>query len=434
MTLFSIAQYAAAFWLGVQISLMLSGAKPRFHTRSNILLIYILLLAAQLLAFHFLGLSATRKLYPLLVHFPLWLLMVLLLKTSKLQTAVSILIAYMCCQPPRCVASLGLIIPENHWLYYILYIPAAGLFLFLSRHYAGTSIRQFMERSRKVCLTLGLVPALYYVFDYVTTVYTSLLHSGNVAAVQFMPSVVSLAYILFIFQYNSELEKQLQLRAKQDFLTMQLQQSYIALSAIQQMQEKTRQYRHDMRHHLTLLQALASENNIEKIKQYLYAIELDIEALTPIRYCKNEVVNLLLSYYAASAKKQNVEMSVTASLPSQLPYSETELCSLLSNGLENAIRAAVCVESCANRKVSIHMGIHYQNLLIQIENTYTGNITWEDGLPCSTQDEHGLGTRSIRTIVRSHGGEAIFSTRNGLFQLRIILPNHSPESKTAQPQ
>jgi len=421
--LFSLGQYAAAFMVGVLVSVMLSGARDNPHWQRETVLICVTLLAAQTMSFLLLGLETTKKLYPLIVHLPLWALLVLLLRTPKLQTAVAVLMAYLCCQPPRWVASLGMLIPEDHWLYQILYIPVAGLFLFVLWRRLAAPLRQFIERSRNTCLLMGLVPALYYCFDYVTTIYTSLLRSGNMAAVQFMPSVVAVAYLIFVTMYNSELEKQVQLGTERDLLTVQLQQSRTALSAMQQLQEKTRLYRHDMRHHFALLQAFAVENNMAKIQQYLSTAQQDMDALTPMRYCSNDVVNALLSYYAAEAKEQNVALTVTANLPPELSCSETELCSLLSNGLENAIRAAARVEAPGPRSVSIHLGIHSCNLLIQMENTFTGTLTWQDGLPCTDLDEHGLGTRSIRAIVRAHGGEAIFREHNGLFQLRMMLPN-----------
>lgn len=425
LMLLSLLQYVSAFALGVLVSVILSGAQSKNNCVRKTILICVVLLTAQMLSFGFFGHSVTKKIYPLIVHLPLWALLVLLLKTPKLQTAVSVLMAYMCCQPPRWVASLGLLLPEGFWLYYILYIPVAGLFLYFLWRYLATSLRQFIERSRKTCLLMGLVPALYYVFDYATTVYTSLLISGNMAAVQFMPSIISMAYLVFVSIYNSELEKQVQLGRERDFLAVQLHQSKMAFSTMNQIQEKTRQYRHDMRHHFTLLQAFAAENNITKIQQYLSAAERDIEALTPIRYCGNEVANMLLSYYVAVAREQNVELTVTAILPSQLSCSDTELCSLLSNGLENAIYAASRVKVSNDRKVSIRLGIHSENFLIQIENTYSEELFWQDGLPCSNLEDHGLGTRSIRAIVRSHGGEAIFRTENGLFQLRMLLPNNT---------
>jgi len=423
--IFSLLQYTVAFGLGVLISVLLSGAQEKNHYRAKTILICVLLLIGQALSFQFLGLGVTKKLYPFIVHLPFWLLLVLFLKLPRLQTAVSILMAYMCCQPPRWVASLGLLIPEDHWLYPILYIPVAVLFFLVLWRYLATALRHLIARSRKTCLIMGLVPALYYIFDYVTTVYTSLLTSGNMAAVQFMPSIVSMAYLIFVPMYYSELEKQMQLSRERDFLAVQVNQSKMALSAMQQLQEKNRQYRHDMRHHITLLQALAAENNIEKMQQYLRSVQCDLDSLAPLRYCSNDMVNLLLSYFVLEAKEHSVELTVTATLPSQLSYSETELCALLSNGLENAIHAAAQVEPPKSRKVSIHLGMNGENLLIQIENTYAGDLSWRDGLPITDQKEHGLGTQSIRAIARSHGGEAIFRAQNGLFQLRMMLPNQT---------
>lgn len=430
LMLFELLLYTAAFLLGVAVSVMISAPQEKPpHFRRGILLISCILLAAQLVSFLLLGLSATKKLYPLIVHLPLWALLVGLLKTDPLQTAVSVLMAYMCCQVPRWIASLGLLLPEEHWLYYILYIPVAGIFLVCLRRYLAVSLHQFIGRSRKACLLMGLIPALYYLFDYITIIYTGLLRSGNMAAVQFMPSVVSIAYLIFIALYNSELEKQLQLSRERDFLALQLHQSGTAFAAMQQLQEKTLAYRHDMRHHFNLLQVYAADNNLDGIRQYLSAAQQDMEDLTPVRYCGNEIVNLLLSYYAAAADRQQVAFSVTAVLPAQLPYSETELCSLLSNGLENAIFAAAQVETPNTRSVSVHLGIHGNSFLIQIENTYSGKLSWQDGLPHTDRESHGLGTQSIRAIVRSHGGEAIFRGQNGLFQLRILLPCQIPDSK-----
>lgn len=422
MMLFSLLQYAAAFLLGTLVSVLLSGVSLDRHKIRPNLLSCVILLAVQAAALKIFDLAATKMLYPLMVHLPLWAILVLVLKAPRLQSAVAVLLAYLCCQPVRWVASVGLLIPTDSWLYTALYIPCAAIFLFCMQHYLAQPIRQFMVRSQRACLTLGLMPALYYVFDYATTVYTDLLISGNLAVVQFMPSVLSIVYLHFLFLYHSELERQGKLTRERDLLTLQLHQSKIAFSAMQQNQENTMRYRHDMRHHFALLQAMAAEDDIEQIRQYLSAVNKDMDSLTPVRYCGNNMVNLLLSYYASAAQAQNVPISITAALPARLTFSETELCSLLSNGLENAVHAAAQVANPEARQVSVHMGTHGGHLLIQIQNTYTGNLLWKDGLPFTHQQDHGFGVRSIRSIARAQGGEAIFREEKGLFQLRIMLP------------
>lgn len=425
MNLISLFQYTCSFLFGAALSFLLSGAQFRPGFRPKAIGICITLLLFQLAALLLLDFELTRKLYPLIVHLPLWILMVWLLKTDALQSVVSILVAYMSCQLPRWIASIGLFIPENHLLFQILYLVTAPAFLYYLCKYLVPSVRWCMERSRKSCMMFGLIPAIYYIFDYVTTVFTSLLLSGNLAAVQFMPSVVALAYLIFIVIYDKENQRQNQLIQERDLMELQLYQTNVAYQSISHLQEKTQQYRHDMRHHITLLQSLAMDNNLEQIRQYLNTIGQEVAELTPVRLCSNDVVNLLLSYYTGLAQEKNVRLSLNVNLPAKISCSDTELCSVLSNGLENAITAASQVASAPHRYVDVHIGIRSKNLLIQIENTYTGEITWFDGLPCSQNQEHGIGTRSIHTIVCSHGGETLFHTDSGVFQLRILLPMES---------
>ncbi|HHV65441.1 MAG TPA: sensor histidine kinase [Peptococcaceae bacterium] len=63
-------------------------------------------------------------------------------------------------------------------------------------------------------------------------------------------------------------------------------------------------------------------------------------------------------------------------MPQKLSISETELCALLSNSLENAIEAAAKVTDEQLRKIRISCHIHKGNLLIFIENNFTGELQW----------------------------------------------------------
>ena len=60
------------------------------------------------------------------------------------------------------------------------------------------AIRSVSQYSRAVQCQFGIVPAVYYAFDYATRVYTDLLFSGSAVVVEFMPFVCSAAYLLFL--------------------------------------------------------------------------------------------------------------------------------------------------------------------------------------------------------------------------------------------
>jgi len=281
-----------------------------------------------------------------------------------------------------------------------------------------------MEKSTKSCILLGAVPLLYYLFDYITAIYTDLLYRGTRGVIQFMPSLFSIVYFVFVILYYIEIQKQIRAQRERDMLAAQLRSAHSELASLRQMQNIAATYRHDMRHHLAILQSMASEGSMERIKTYLSSAQSDIDAITPIRFCENETVNLILSTFSTKANHAGVSMTVDAKLPSSMPLSDTALCSLLSNALENAISAAARLDP-DRRTVSVKAVVHNAKLLILIENPLEGEIVIKDGLPHTTLEGHGYGTRSIGAIADAHGGQAIFSARDGIFNLKVMLPLRS---------
>ena len=114
-------------------------------------------------------------------------------------------------------------------------------------------------------------------------------------------------------------------------------------------------------------------------------------------------------------------LTVDASLPNDVAIPDTELCSLLSNGLENALHAVADLP--ADRKqISLYCGVRQNKLLIEIRNPCAGPIAMRDGLPVSDREGHGYGCRSIRAIAQRNGGLCVFSAQQGQFLLQVMLP------------
>ena len=60
------------------------------------------------------------------------------------------------------------------------------------------------------------------------------------------------------------------LEYEREMQTLVLESARQSLARQRQNQEQARIYRHDMRHHLALINGYAAEGNLEKIKEYLY--------------------------------------------------------------------------------------------------------------------------------------------------------------------
>jgi two-component system sensor histidine kinase AgrC len=286
---------------------------------------------------------------------------------------------------------------------------------YLLQKYAFKSVKNMLERSVKSCLLFGAMPAFYYFFEYISTVYTNFMYSGTRVAVQFMPFVTSTFYFVFVLLYYAETQKQESIQRERDMLETQFRQAQSEFASMRQMQQNAASYRHDMRHHFALLQSLASEERIEEIKEYLRTAQSDMDAITPMRFCENETVNLILSAFSAKAKQLNIVLNIDARLTNSLTLSDTELCSLFSNALENAIQACKNIPDSNKRFIKLRVYSKNNKLCIDIRNNYQTEPKFHQGLPVTKEQGHGLGTKSIYHIVEKHGGVCQFSVKDGWF-------------------
>ncbi|MBK5263343.1 MAG: GHKL domain-containing protein, partial [Peptostreptococcaceae bacterium] len=94
---------------------------------------------------------------------------------------------------------------------------------------------------------------------------------------------------------------------------------------------------------------------------------------------------------------------------------------IFANAIENATIACKKIKTLEDRKITIICKEYYNQLYIQISNTYVGDILFDKDMPVSRDKDHGLGTRSIVTIVEKYEGVSSFTAENGIFKATFIL-------------
>lgn len=420
-TVIEFSRYLLVMLFGAAVSVRFAGME---HKRKNYLVlgfftvVFFLLQVASLLLF---GMDMTRKIYPLLSHFPVFVFIIIYLNRSWLISLTSVFVGFLCCQPPRWIGAVVGEILNSATADHLGYIITAFFMYYFLEKYVVRSTRYLMDRSAKSCLLFAAMPAFYYFFDLTTTVYTDILYTGTRAVVQFMPFVTSAFYLVFILLYYAETQKQVRIQRERDMLDSQLEQAQTEFVYLRQMQQNAAAYRHDMRHHFTLLHALATQERMDEIIGYLRTAQSDMDAITPIRYCENETANITLSAFAAKAKQSDILFTPEVKLPDSLPLSDTELCSLLSNALENAIHATVKVADSNARQIKLRIYSKNKKLCIDIRNTFHTVPVFHNGLPVSTEQAHGFGTKSMVYIVENHGGVYRFLVKDGWFLFQAAI-------------
>ena len=186
--------------------------------------------------------------------------------------------------------------------------------------------------------------------------------------------------------------------------------------------KQTTNYRHDLRHHMSLLSSMIDQEDYAQAKDYISHLHQDVLNVSPITYCNNEIVNLIFSHYTAKANENDIQFIIHADIPNEINLSDTELCSILSNGLENALHANKEIKDATQRKLCVDCGIDSNVFLLEIRNSYTGEIRTKNGIPYSIEEGHGYGCQSIASIANKRNGHCCFKMNNGIFTLQVGIP------------
>jgi len=429
MTVFSSSLICTTILFGICAQMLLldirikdlKGARRIFFGVGN-----LLVLAGNLALSLVLPVDQYMKIYILIVHIPILFIFWITAKTSAVKVIFALFTAVFLIYPANMV--LTIISQTAKWLHpiglYITYLAVCAVLLLVIGRFFKTNFNYLIKNySGLSFIKLCLLPLAYYIANYWLGMYNyAAVMSTGVITLRILIFIITLtAYVLILDIAKSAREKEALQGAKMA-LSLLLESADQQLSALQATQKQAAIYRHDMRHHLALIAGYLADGDLEKAENYVRLAQADIEDITPTRYCEHNTVNLILSFFAAKAKKNGVLLSVDAQLPQALSISETELCALLSNGIENAIEAAAQAAEEQFKKVRISCQTHKGNLLIFIENSFTGKLAMENGLPQSCREGHGFGVKSMDMIVEKYNGYCSFEAKGEIFTMRIVLP------------
>lgn len=273
---------------------------------------------------------------------------------------------------------------------------------------------------------------LYFVVlvDFILSSLSSLLIDGHpiekhlshiLMTTMFIVILMSVILLILYFRLQHCYSLLQQTNAIQsDLLTLEAQH-------YQDLQQKTldlRTFRHDYQYHITAMQGLVKKSDWVGLEQYI----------TNLSQIKDQTYYLSTSHPVADAIindfykyiPDHTELQINGKLSEKIFLSDTDLCIILSNLLQNAIEAQN--ELPADKFKSIQISLHSdeQSILIQSRNTAK---TYEPdkliNLTTSKADtvNHGFGLLNIRNVVSKYDGKLDLLYENMFFTTSVYLRN-----------
>lgn len=405
---------------GIFLSAFLLGVRQNQKNTTILFLVFSCEGLVYLTCSTLVGDALAQQLYPLLIHVPLILFLTFFYKYPLAASLISTLSAYLFCQISNWIGLFVLTLTQEQWCYYTARIVTTFItFFLLLRFVCRTTAAIFSKDQRTLCI-FGFLPFIYYVFDYVCTKSSNLLYSGNKTIVEFMGFMFCITYLVFLLVYFREYEQIQEISQYNNLMEIQYSSLQKEIEQVRQSEQMLSILRHDMRHHLNIIRTYLQNDNTAQAIDYIKGIDKAYDNTIIEIYCKNEMVNSVISIYKTYFDRKGMQLECDISIDSQLPCSEMAFCAILSNSLENAMHALEANAS-DEKWAALTISNKENHLLFSLKNPTSRIPVFSDGIPVSGRDGHGIGVKSIVYYVEQLHGQCHFSVSDNCFLLRIIL-------------
>lgn len=131
-------------------------------------------------------------------------------------------------------------------------------------------------------------------------------------------------------------------------------------------------------------------------------------------------IDIILGYKIAVAEEKGITVKTDFNLYNTLEISAEDLAVLLGNAMDNAIEA---VEKMKSPYIDIMICTKMGCTIIEIKNPVEHTVNIKHGIIKTTKQEsgHGLGIKSMRSIVENYSGEIRLECDENVFTLKMCI-------------
>lgn len=410
---------AALLVFGVLLTAAFSGIRPEKRNVLSFSLFCIVSGCLQGAIILTLSQEQVWKLYPLITHLPLVLLLRLVFRRPTVAAMAATFTAYLFCQPAKWFGVLIYEVFQNTTAEYLAQIAALLAVAYVAVYQLSGCLSEIFSKDRRSVCIFGFLPMVYYVFDYVTGIYTDLWLNSDRVVMEFLPLFLAIIYMVFCFVYYREYEQKADAQRKESIIRITVEQQAKEIAAVKESEQEIRLLRHDMRMLLSSLAISIENGETEKAQELIASQIARIEGTRLERYCNAETLNYVLSDYAAKCRRDSIDFSFDVALD-KTDVDELLFCSILSNALDNAVNAQKLLPP-QKRRIRLMLKHSGGKLLLSVKNPVGQPVQFVNGLPVSGKKGHGYGTQSIRYMTERLGGNCQFSQQKDVFILRVVI-------------
>lgn len=243
-----------------------------------------------------------------------------------------------------------------------------------------------------------------------------------------LSSTISIFLILFlnVMFYNiyGRLSKTAELQKQNCIYEKQIELCKMHIQERAQMDVELREIQHNMKGHLICIKEYLDKKDEVALSTYLSGININFKDTRKICDTGNVVIDAIINTKYRECLKRNINFEIEIKIPCNNSFNNADLSVILENALENAVDATLKLPN-KQRYIKVNISFHHYNLLIEIKNSFDGNIKKSlDGRYLTIKTDfknHGIGLKSIERAASKYQGLVDPQILQNEIQLTILL-------------
>lgn len=186
--------------------------------------------------------------------------------------------------------------------------------------------------------------------------------------------------------------------------------------------EALRKIRHDIKNQYAMMGLLIKDEKYDELKKYYAEYTEKWKNILDYTNCGNKVIDNLINLEKLKASEKGIQIDTKIAIPPLLPFSSTDLCSLITNILDNAIEEIERIQDLKNKNtVSVQIGIHESYFILSVSNPTADSKNKDLISKKQDKNNHGYGLKIIKSIVKKYKGSMQIENENNEFNISVIL-------------
>ena len=163
--------------------------------------------------------------------------------------------------------------------------------------------------------------------------------------------LINLLLILFINFISELMHNKMSVRV----LNYEKESAQGYAAAVRERIDAVRRVKHETMHHINACNMLYSQGEYQRLGEYLQKLQTDGEAIQPLQYSNNLMIDYLVMSFSGKAEVHGIALHTDIAILPELSISDSDLCSLLNNVLQNAIEACLRIPDPGARWIRLEI-------------------------------------------------------------------------------